>query len=381
MQINVKKLIFWNIYLFLLLTFFFVIDFTFTKLIFKNYFQIQTNKTIKQNQYWRVKNELYHHDFLPNINVIEDNGKFGQYNFITNSMGFKDKNTNKISLKKTQHRILFIGDSFTEGLFLPYEKTFVGIIDNELSSKKIEVLNAGVSSYSPIIYFKKIEYLIDKGFEFDELIVFIDISDIEDEATIYRSDKAKVIKIKDKKKIKNKQNIRTIIDFLKKNLYMTYSFLNYIHDKSVPTLNKTNVSEEEFIRFMISDKHTRDKCTINQEIRNKYQIGINNALKYMNLLNNLCKKNNIKVSIAVYPWISQIYYDDLDSLQVSIWKKFSDENNIMFYNFFPNFINKKNSNKINFIREVTIPFDSHFNEKGNYIIGKNFIKNYSLNNH
>ena len=63
MQINVKKLIFWNIYLFLLLTFFFVIDFTFTKLIFKNYFQIQTNKTIKQNQYWRVKNELYHHDF------------------------------------------------------------------------------------------------------------------------------------------------------------------------------------------------------------------------------------------------------------------------------------------------------------------------------
>ena len=69
-----------------------------------------------------------------------------------------------------------------------------------MSSKKIEVLNAGVSSYSPIIYFKKIEYLIDKGFEFDELIVFIDISDIEDEATIYRSDKAKVIKIKDKKK-------------------------------------------------------------------------------------------------------------------------------------------------------------------------------------
>ena len=74
---------------------------------------------------------------------------------------------------------------------------------------------------------------------------------------------------------------------------------------------------------MISDKHTRDKWTINQEIRNKYQIGINNALKYMNLLNNLCKKNNIKVSIAVYPWISQIYYDDLNSLQVSIWKKFS----------------------------------------------------------
>ena len=73
---------------------------------------------------------------------------------------------------------------------------------------------------------------------------------------------------------------------------------------------------------MISDKHTRDKWTINQEIRNKYQIGINNALKYMDLLNNLCKKNNIKVSIAVYPWISQIYYDDQTFTSINLEKIF-----------------------------------------------------------
>ena len=104
-------------------------DYGLTKILFN-----KTNETFKfsskkQNQYWRVKNNIYHHDFLPNINVIEDNGKFGKYNFITNSMGFKDKDTRKINLNKTKHRIIFIGDSFTEGLFLPYEKTFVGIID------------------------------------------------------------------------------------------------------------------------------------------------------------------------------------------------------------------------------------------------------------
>ena len=43
-------------------------------------------------------------------------------------------------------------------------------------------MNAGVASQSPIIYFKKIKHLIEvKKVEFDELIVFLDISDIPDE--------------------------------------------------------------------------------------------------------------------------------------------------------------------------------------------------------
>ena len=97
----------------------------------------------------------------------------------------------------------------------------------------------------------------------------------------------------------------------------------------------------------------------------------------MKLLNDLCKKHNIKISIAVYPWISQIYYEDLDSLQVSIWQTFSNKNQIKFYNFFPDFINnQKNLNKIDYIKKVTIPFDAHFNEEGNRIIGENFVKRY-----
>lgn len=373
-----KKIIFWNLYLILLIIFFLLIDLTLTRVFYENFFEINIKKKIKQNQFWRVKNEFYHHDFLSNINVIEENGKFGSYNFVTNSMGFKDKLNRKINLKKAKHRILFIGDSFTEGLFLPYEKTFVGVIDKELSSNNIEVLNAGVSSYSPIIYFKKIEYLINLEFEFDELIVFIDISDIEDEALSYRMKNSKVIKIKDKKKIKEKKNKRNLINFLKKNFYITYSFLNYVHDKSIPTLNKKNISEKDFIDFIISEKHTRDKWTLNQKIKKNYEIGIENALNYMKLLTELCKKNDIEISIAVYPWISQIYYKDLNSLQVSIWQRFAEKNNLKFYNFFPAFINNnENLSKIDYIKDITIPHDVHLNEKGNLIIAENFIKNYS----
>ena len=36
----------------------------------------------------------------------------------------------------------------------------------------------------------------------------------------------------------------------------------------------------------------------------------------------LCKKNDIDITIAVYPWFQQIYNKDLDSIHVKIWKDF-----------------------------------------------------------
>ena len=69
-----------------------------------------------------------------------------------------------------------MGDSFTEGIRLNYEDTFVGLIEKELNKKNIEVLNGGRESYSPIIYWRKIKYLIEElGLDFDEVVLFIDI--------------------------------------------------------------------------------------------------------------------------------------------------------------------------------------------------------------
>ena len=101
----------------------------------------------------------------------------------------------------------------------------------------------------------------------------------------------------------------------------------------------------------------------------------------MNLLSELCKKNNIELSIAVYPWISQIYYNEIDSLQMDIWEKFSIERNLKFYNFFPNLINyDKNLSKLDIIKKLAIQFDAHFNVKGNKVIAQGFLDRYSVTN-
>lgn len=47
--------------------------------------------------------------------------------------------------------------------------------------KDEKIVNLGVESYSPKIYYKKIQYLINDGFVFKNLIIFFDISDILNE--------------------------------------------------------------------------------------------------------------------------------------------------------------------------------------------------------
>jgi hypothetical protein len=86
-----------------------------------------------------------------------------------------------VPLKSDKPRIVFLGDSFTEGLGVPWGETFVGRIAEALEPKGIEVLNAATASYSPLLYYDKMKYWIEQGLVFDELVVFVDISDVRDE--------------------------------------------------------------------------------------------------------------------------------------------------------------------------------------------------------
>ena len=68
-----------------------------------------------------------------------------------------------------------------------FDDTFAGMLyrAGQERSEKIEFLNAGVLSYSPSIYYKKIKYLLQSGLQFDEVVLFSDTSDGMDEATSY----------------------------------------------------------------------------------------------------------------------------------------------------------------------------------------------------
>jgi len=69
---------------------------------------------MKHRKKFRVKHPVYHHGFVPNVSVMDRWGD-SWYPIKTNSLGFKDAVNREVSLKSDAYRLLFIGDSFTEG--------------------------------------------------------------------------------------------------------------------------------------------------------------------------------------------------------------------------------------------------------------------------
>ena len=122
---------------------------------------------------------VYHHDYLPQVSTESMWGS-ERFTITTNSLGFRDSVQRTVPLEAEKYRLLFIGDSFTDAVGVDYRDSFVGIIGAEIR-EWAEVLNAGLVSYLPIVYHRKVEYLIESlGLDIDEVVVFLDISDIQD---------------------------------------------------------------------------------------------------------------------------------------------------------------------------------------------------------
>ena len=135
---------------------------------------------------FREPHPYYHHGLLANREARSKWGSGEEYTVFTNSLGLMDEAVREVSLSTDKHRIVFIGDSYTEGIGVPFEKTFVGRLSQKVDRDRVEILNAGVSSYCAKLYYLKTKYLVEEvGLKFDELYVFIDISDIQDEI-LYR---------------------------------------------------------------------------------------------------------------------------------------------------------------------------------------------------
>ena len=128
----------------------------------------------------RKKHPTLHHVLIPNCSGVVKTRDYS-YPFTTNSLGLKDK---EIALEKPEgvFRVLVVGDSYVEGWGVAQEEGFVKVAERILNwqGKKVEVINAGVSSYSPIL---ELEYLRASGLvlEPDLVIMMVDPNDMHDE--------------------------------------------------------------------------------------------------------------------------------------------------------------------------------------------------------
>ena len=359
---------------YIILLILFSLDYILSNLIFKK--TIAWNKELYQPKIWRVISENYHHDLAPLINVSEKWGP-NEQKLITNSLGFRDASNRTVKKKSDKIRILLIGDSFIEGLGYNYQFTLSGLLQ-EYYGSKYEILNSAVASYSPSIYYFKTKYLIDKGYEFDEAFIFLDVSDIIDETYLdfNRDGSLKSPKIENIEAISLKKKIYRLGYFLRDN-FVTFRLLsilseqtevlkNYIKDryKATKTFNKSflTIKKNELNLYRMINVD-RGNWTRENKLSFQAEIGLKSSEKYLDLLFSLLNKKKIKSYLIIYPWPSQIYYND--NFHKNYWAEFSIKKNVNFLNFYPYFTK---GNKIKTINNNFIPGDVHWNKNGTHVM-------------
>jgi len=339
-----------------------------------------------------VKHDIYHHTWAKNFSIETEYPLYHdeKIKLYSNSLGFKDESSRTVSIvpkEGIEKRIVFIGDSFTQGAMLNYKDTFVGVIDSELK-ESIEVLNAGVGANSPIIYWRKTKHLIEEvGLKFDELVVELDLSDVNDEITLYTLSENDTV-VSRETKVDNEYGVGFVArlkHLIKNNSTLFYHFINTLHDAINPNAQENYLwdkrrSEMGDWYLLLSSLDGIGMWTINEKLYTEWgEKGILEMIKYMDKLLRLTQKNNIKLTVGVHPWPNQVWHEDLNSLHVKIWKDWCHSNNVKFINYFPDFISKglNNKEKKRVLEKYYLRGDVHFNKQGNALIAKRFLEKYS----
>ena len=392
---HIKKI--FNIFLkFLLiilisLSLFLVIDFFFWRILINKYSSIIKENLFYQKKY-RVYDPIFHHTFAPSIGETKTQwGDKLRHSICTNEYGFISR---CFANKEELYEIIFIGDSFTEGVGYKYEDTFVGLIHDKI---KLPITNMAVKSYSTKIYLSKTKYFLEKGIKFKHLVVFIDISDLIDDSNDYILTENFIVKDKKiGKRIETYINVNfRLLDYfvfylksegIIKNFNFVKNIKKHLNKKEEIILNNSgkaisdNKAQEWQLKSDLKSQWTYSKTNQITGYDLPINEAINEQIKVMTQLYELLKKNNIKLSIAVYPWPQTILYDQRENLMKTTWENFCKNKCANFINTFPLFINDEHqlSTKRQIIEKYYIDNDFHFNREGNQLVADYFIKNFKF---
>jgi lysophospholipase L1-like esterase len=288
-----------------------------------------------------------HHKRRPNLSEQFTWGTGINFDFYTNDLGWRDIKTRNIK-KDNKNRIIFLGDSFVEGVGYNFEDTIPGnfqkLLNKDLSNH--QVLNAGTSSHSPILSYQRIKKLIESKYDVDKLIYFPDYSDVQDEVlysfTFPENHNASLIRAKG---LKFFLPFRLLLN--NSSMFRELASNNYII--------KLYIKIKLFlINFGIANASTSNQTISSLDlINNNNDLNLNelrwfwpytesslngwakNGLELMNKninkMNELCKKNNIDFYVVLYP--HPIHLADKNSNFAEVLETFFHEYNSMSKKF------------------------------------------------
>lgn len=296
----------------------------------------------------------HHHDLVPDRELTRVWGAV-RYPWKTDRFGFRTGTCAPDGPEKSREAIFVIGDSFTEALGSSYEKSFAGLMACAAGKQGKAVYNLGVASYSPAIYHRKVRASAERlGLTPAEIFVFLDLSDIDDDANVYRASDGGGASPAPSA---GRTTAWTIPwDAIGAFFLNNFATVHFVHDLVVASSFHQRMS---FGRARA--RWTIDPVLLESWGRRGLEIASGNLDKVVAL----CGEWHCRVTLVVYPWPDNIATGDRDSLQVRHWRDWAAARDVRFVDGFAPFFREPAQTAIG---KYYIPGDVHFTEAGNRLL-------------
>jgi hypothetical protein len=295
-----------------------------------------------------------------------------------------------VSNKAEKKRILFVGDSFTDGL-AEWRDTFVGMF--QAAFPNFEVLNGGLGSYSPSNYYLLAADLIAQSVQIDEIVVMIDISDIQDEAAIYSSQSEGTLNFRNA--IVHDRSIQSQLEDWIVHHLNTVGRIIWSRRKASILGGQYTISsswsENIFDAARSSWTYLPESEAIFQ--RPAYSgyspLGVvggrRKAREKMTKLFELVNSKGIPLSVGVYPWPGTLVHDVKESRGVTEWREWCSGRCRKFIDTFPSFFEQKEICSKDapgcWYEKLFIFGDVHYTKLGNELVAKELIHAFRKTGH
>jgi len=282
--------------------------------------------------------------FLPNCSCVRP-WLGSSYEFKTNSLGFRDETIREVPATSSRPRILILGDSAPEGM-TSWKDSFIGRVAARFP--QYEFLNGSVEGYSPSNYLNTARMVLQRGIDFDEAIVFIDISDAQDEAAFFHDkDSSGAVGIASQKISRSSQYSNARL-WINNNLLLTndvFSFferelvrLGWYHLDLGHGGNEFDLERSAWTYRKVSDTDPYETGYAPLGLEG----GIAKEKSKMDTLWSELHARNIPISVVVFPWPAQLAHDTVHSREVRIWRDWCQGKCKRFVTLFPAFFAIKN---------------------------------------
>ncbi len=303
----------------------------------------------------RAPDGYLHHKMREKVSVMTIWGD-EMVMYHTNSLGYRDRTIKDVTLESNaSRRILILGDSFTEAVGMEYEESFCGRLDHLFGSGKssVEILNGGVIGYSPLLEYRTLERFIESGYKADDVVLMYDVSDINDEYIFSTVDWEAHIEETNQALINlwptDKKPIRPRL----------YSLIQY----HLAKLDRREKVQQKMAAIRAA--HVQGSWT--EEGLDEFEwgySGLASAHRNIKKIAELCRQHNIRFTLVIYPWPTQLKGSQRPSIHQTIHAEFARENDLALLDLSQVFYN------LDDWESYFLTNDIHWNQRGHMLVAE-----------